>query len=107
MKKIKSVKLKNDYRTAYCFLAKGALLINDGEGYWTTYRGHRYPDNEIRNCKTDLFEIEYEEGIKFVDIRFEFPAVYEFITTEGLKNATIKDYCLPDLKVTKLGEGTL
>ena len=113
MKKIKSVKLKNDYRTAYYFLPQGTPLKFDNDrGYWVSDLGHIYSGTEIRDCKTDLFEIEYEEERKYTDFRIEYDNLEGSFGTlkievenigSALRNMFRPDF---DFKITKLAEGT-
>ena len=72
MKKIKSVKLKNDYRDLDKTLPKGhALKCSSDTGNWGD--GSLYfRRSDIEANKTDLFEIEYEEERKYIDVRIEY-----------------------------------
>jgi len=65
-KKIKSVKLAKDYRTLITEIKAGAYLsLNNG--YWGI-NATIFPIDAIINCKTGLFEFEYEQE----DEHFEY-----------------------------------
>jgi hypothetical protein len=75
MRKIKSVKLKNDYNNSIVCFQRGTPLYRGVELWKTTTADLSdllFTDSEILNNKTDLFEIEYEEEIKYIDVRIEF-----------------------------------
>ena len=114
MRKIKSVKLKNDYRTASYFLGKGYLLKFDKkEKGWISELGHNYSEEEIRDCKTDLFEIEYEEEKKYIDVRIEYYndsmlGDFHLVYLQKFKDF-IEEKCSDErqVKVRMIGRGTL
>lgn len=71
-KKIKSVKLAKDYRTQFCEIKAGAVLernVSNPEYFLLnsqTVQGVKYAttsffERDMLDCKTGLFEIEYEE----------------------------------------------
>ena len=114
---IKSVKLKNDYRTAYAFVEKGTPLMFNGNT-WEFPRGefnNCFRDADIMGCKTDLFEIEYEQERRYVDVRIEVAKHCSFFSDKrfteiGCKKVEEfikKEWNIPDAIVTKLGEGIL
>ena len=67
MRKIKSVKLKNDYRDKLHFICEGSELTNNNTCYWWLYNSISFHEDEIKENKTDLFAIEYyePEGFEF------------------------------------------
>jgi len=76
-KKIKSVKLKNDYRTEDFVYLKGHIGEIDDYGHCCRFRKKTgeylyFSKSDIENNKTDLFEIEYEPERKFIDVRIEY-----------------------------------
>ena len=96
MKKIKSVKLINNY------------LVKRNTGNWS-YQFCDYPvfsEYTIRN-NPEKFEIEYEGRKKFIDLRVEYPVnmaiderhIQSLIQSPGLNYINIK--------VIKLQEGNL
>ena len=114
MRKIKSVKLKNDYRTAYYFLPQGTPLKFDNGGYWVSDLGHNYSGTEIRDCKTDLFEIEYESEKKYIDVRIEYDSFKNAFESEQniyLSDVSRELRCslndLFNIKVKEIGRGIL
>ena len=75
MKKIKSVKLKNDFNNSIVCFQRGTPLYRGVELWKTTTADLSdllFTDSEILNNKTDLFEIEYEEERKYIDVRIEY-----------------------------------
>ena len=63
-KKIKSVKLAKDYRTAETEIKAGKKLFSEGDYFCVTDtegRANFFNINKINNCTTGLFEIEYED----------------------------------------------
>lgn len=74
MKKIKSVKLKNDFRRAFVFFPKGTKLDADfiNKTYVISKGLECFTEYEIRNCTTDLFEVEYEPERKSIIVKVEY-----------------------------------
>jgi len=74
--KIKSVKLKNDYRTNDWVIQKGTVgsynLLNEVCYFENDYGIKGFLIKDMLNNKTDLFEIEYEPERKFIDVRIEY-----------------------------------
>ena len=70
-KKIKSVKLKNDYQTEDFVYLKGHIGEIDDYGHCCRFRKKTgeflyFSKSDIENNKTDLFEIEYEPERKSI-----------------------------------------
>ena len=115
--KIKSVKLKNDYRTEDFVYQKGIPAeIEDNDCYRFRKGTGEYLlfyKSDIENNKTDLFEIEYEQERKYIDVRIEyyddkilgaFPTRYfEQFSDFMLRNCSRAR----EIKVTETGKGTL
>jgi len=83
-KKIKSVKLKNDYRTEDFVYLKGHIGEIDDYGHCCRFRRETgeylyFSKSDIENNKTDLFEIEYEPERKFIDVRIEYEEDRTFV----------------------------
>ncbi len=107
MKNIKSVKLKNDYRTGYSYMEAGAPLVwETDDNKWLLKGIGRWNEREIINNKTDLFEVEYEEERKYIDFRIECDPIYSFPDLDAIEDY-LKNQCgiRNRLKVTKLAEG--
>ena len=79
-KKIKSVKLAKDYRTQFCEIKAGAVLernvsnpeyflLNSQTVQGVNYATTSFFERDMLDCKTGLFEIEYEEE----EEHFEYP----------------------------------
>lgn len=84
-KKIKSVKLAKDYRTHTREYLKGTVLTNNGR-YWGVPDKLTFHIDDIINCDTGLFEIEYK------DEHFEYvPTTYSRGITDVL-NERNKDF---------------
>ena len=116
MKKIKSVRLKREYRdTKYILFANQyATKIPDcgGGAFWEfkTSKGSQcsFSEQIIRINYTDLFEIEYEQERKYIDVRVECDPIYSFPDLDTIENYFRCDCGINNrLKVTKLAEGTL
>ena len=107
-KKIKSVKLKNDYRTEDFVYLKGHIGEIDDYGHCCRFRKKTgeflyFSKSDIENNKTDLFEIEYEPERKFIDVRIEQTDADSVLTFEGLQDyLSLRGI----FKVTELPEGT-
>jgi hypothetical protein len=71
-KKIKSVKLKNDYRDEYLVIKAGTELVINQKGDWLTADGRGFAIRQITDCKTDLFDIEYEPEAKSITVKIEY-----------------------------------
>lgn len=111
-KKIKSVKLAKDYRTAETEIKAGKKLFSEGEYFCVTDtegRANFFNINKINNCTTGLFEIEYEdehfeykEKLYSADKNF----VDAVINADNLKNKNflnaLADWC--DEKYINKGE---
>jgi len=80
-REIKSVKLKNDFRTSLDFVPKGTELIitNDKHHYIVPNQLIYYSIQQIENCKTDLFEIEYENERKSITVKIEYDSQYDLL----------------------------
>jgi len=108
MKKIKSVKLKNDFRTALDFVPKGTELIitNDKHHYIVPNQLIYYSIENIENNTTDLFEIEYFPETKSITVKIEYEHTLEdepSLTAENIANMLI--LCtmqIDNLKVTEV-----
>ena len=59
-REIKSVRLAKDYRTHTREYLKGTVLTNNGR-YWGVPDKLTFHIDDIINCDTGLFEIEYKE----------------------------------------------
>lgn len=111
-KKIKSVKLKNDYRNDNWVIKKGTVgrynLLNEIYYFESDFGIKGFFVNHILNNKTELFEIEYEPERKFIDVRIEYDNLEG--TFGGLNmeveniGSTLRNMFRPDFnfKVTKL-----
>ena len=78
MKKIKSVKLKNDFRTSTDFVPKGTeLKLTEDGNYFILNKLNSYSIEKIKNCTTDLFEIEYEAESKSITVKIEYEHTLE------------------------------
>ena len=116
MKKIKSVKLKNDYNDGVKVFKKNTVLLNSGNLFKVnnaTGNSLTYYLDEILSNKTDLFEIEYEEERKYIDVRIEFE---NEDYTDSWKPAMIRDIertlnnnfiMTKKFKIIELAEGIL
>jgi hypothetical protein len=105
-KKIKSVKLKNDFRTAHIFIKAGTHFECQNEKMyrWNLDYVGRYCDYEVINNKNDFFDIEYEPETKFIDVRIEYNENEYGMSAEAICKAIINfdtrnDYVI---KVTEL-----
>ena len=110
MKKIKSVKLKNDYNDGVKVFKKNTVLLNSGNLFKVnnaTGNSLTYYLDEILSNKTDLFEIEYEEERKYIDVRIEYE--YDRLNVNLIETLFMQEnpFFYEDVKVTELGRGTL
>lgn len=115
--KIKSVKLKNDYRTEDFVYQKGIPAeIENNDCYRFRKDTGEYLlfyKSDIENNTTDLFEVEYEEERKYIDVRIEYKTKNDQLTQFPFTEANVNDSVNEiyghyyDLIVTKLGEGKL
>jgi hypothetical protein len=80
MRKIKSVKLSNDWRDKTHYILAGTKLTNNNTSYWWLADTISIHEDEIREDKTNLFNIEYEpEGFEFVPFGTRgFSGVFDF-----------------------------
>ena len=107
MKKIKSVKLKNDFRTSTDFVPKGTELTitNDRYHYIVPNQLIYYSIQQIENCTTDLFEIEYESERKSITVKIEYENVGDSnltFTVEKITNFIGSFFQIKNLKVTEV-----
>jgi len=91
MKKIKSVKLKNDYRTWLYFFPRGTELIPKSNGCYVLGGSHEFPNACIIDNTTDLFEIEYEPEMKSITVKIEYT---NYLNNKRDLNATDVFHCL-------------
>ena len=111
MKKIKSVKLKNDYRTGYSYMEAGAPLVwETDDNKWLLKGICRWNEQEIINNKTGLFKIEYEEERKYIDVRigyFDDEIIFPF-NTKLIEEVLKKEFFESrKIEVLELGRGEL
>jgi len=107
MKKIKSVKLKNDFRTSLDFVPKGTELTitNDRYHYIVPNQLIYYSIQQIENCTTDLFEIEYEAEPKSITVKIEYEdkgRPESILTVEKVSNILNDFYAYNNVKVTEV-----
>ena len=106
MKKIKSVKLKNDFRTSIDFIPKGIRLeLTKGGYYYIPETSFCYPNKEIESCTTDLFEIEYEPERKSITVKIEYENVGDSnltFTVEKITTLIGSFLQIKNLKVTEV-----
>ena len=108
MKNIKSVKLKNDYRTGYSYMEAGAPLVwETDDNKWLLKGIGRWNEREIINNKTDLFEVEYEEERKYIDVRITTPFSYHMPSAGNIQKTLRDNFHCPRLEVDLLVEGYL
>jgi len=106
MRKIKSVKLKNDFRTSIYLYPKGTELKRDYQGNYQLQGVRGYLIEEIINNTTDLFEIEYFPETKSITVKIEYEHTLEdepSLTAENIANMLI--LCtmqIDNLKVTEV-----
>jgi len=107
-KKIKSVKLKNDYRTNDWVIQKETVgsynLLSKIYYFESDYGIRGFFIKDILDNKTDLFEIEYEPETKFIDVRIEYNPS-DPLTVEDIEFSLKKDYAKGFIeKVTELSK---
>ena len=110
MKKIKSVKLKNDYNNSIVRYQRGTPLYRGVELWKTTTADLSdliFSDSDILQNKTDLFEIEYEAERKYIDVRIEYDAKNTDMDSETIKNALNIWVVYIEVEVKELGRGIL
>ena len=97
MRKIKSVKLLNDYRDRTHYILAGTKLANNGGLFWWLANIMAIDENEIREDKTNLFDVEYEPERKSIMVKIEYESwendtelTVELIW-EGLKDLYFKN----------------
>ena len=73
-KKIKSVKLKHDYRDEFRLITKGTELIQKNQHYWRLTDARTISTEDIVKNKSDIFEIEYkdEPETKSITVKIEY-----------------------------------
>ena len=98
-KKIKSVKLKHDYRDEFRLITKGTELIQKNQHYWRLTDARTISTEDIVKNKSDIFEIEYkdEPETKSITVKIEYESwendtelTVELIW-EGLKDLYFKN----------------
>ncbi len=75
MRKIKSVKLLNDYRDRTHYILAGTKLANNGGLFWWLANIMAIDENEIREDKTNLFDVEYEPERKSIMVKIEYDSI--------------------------------
>jgi len=86
-RKIKSVKLKNDYRTLEKFIPAGTPIHFDGELWvcdgenWQAF----FTEKQITKNETGLFDIEYEPERKSITVKIEYDKGQFFQEDMGAK----------------------
>ena len=89
-KRIRSVKLKNDYRTLDKFIPAGTPIHFDGELWvcngenWKAF----FTEKQITKNETGLFDIEYESERKSITVKIEYDESQYFsrdITPEDIE----------------------
>jgi hypothetical protein len=106
MKKIKSVKLKNDYRSWNLYVPKGTVLdYAKADKEWILRDDLTFDNSEIMEDITDLFEIEYEPERKFILVRIEYDECYvgNWLSADYI-SIILKKFLSPhrNIKVTEL-----
>ena len=73
-RKIKSVKLLNDYRDRTHYILAGTKLTNTNTSYWWLANIMSIHEDEIREDKTNLFDVEYESEpeTKKITVQIEY-----------------------------------
>ena len=87
-RKIKSVKLRNDYRDRTYFIPAGTELTNNNTSYWWLMKIISIHEDDIKRNITDLFEIEYESERKSITVKIEYDESQYFsrdITPEDIE----------------------
>ena len=102
-RKIKSVKLKNDYRDENNFIPAGTKVTSKGSDLWILGEEYWIPEIKVISNKTDLFDIEYETERKSITVKIE----YDYSPGDSLLSATNIAYSLDgdyniNPKVTKV-----
>ncbi len=97
MAKIKSVKLKHDYRDEFRLIPKGTWLTQKDQFYWKLLDSRTIRTEDIVKNKSDIFEIEYEPETKSITVKIEYESwendtelTVELIW-EGLKDLYFKN----------------
>lgn len=75
MRKIKSVKLLNDYRDRTHYILAGTKLTNNGGLFWWLANIMAIDEDEIREDKTNLFDVEYEPERKSIMVKIEYDSI--------------------------------
>ena len=120
MKKIKSVKLKREYRDTSHIMTEGQYGVKwfdeeEKKTFWkfrTQRTDYSFCESTITGNKTELFEIEYEEEKKYIDVRITFGNNFfttsvERVLRETIVNAFDERLAIYDAEVTLLEEGIL
>lgn len=111
MKKIKSVKLKNDFRTYSYFVPKGKELYLTSQGKYSLIIADKdiavFTVREIEYNTTDLFEIEYEAESKSITVKIEYENIGDTnltVTAEKIANtlSALFHIYVKNLKVTEV-----
>jgi len=112
MKKIKSVKLKNDFRTYSYFVPKGTEFIPYFTGKYSSIIADKdigvFTVREIEYNTTDLFEIEYENEPKIITVKIEYEdkgRPESILTVEKVSNILNDFYAYNNVKVTEVKNG--
>ena len=107
-KKIKSVKLKHDYRDEFRLITKGTELIQKNQHYWRLTDARTISTEDIVKNKSDIFEIEYkdEPETKSITVKIEYEnlAGHGSNVTDDLIWKALKDLFFKNtyLKVTEI-----
>ena len=91
-KKIKSVKLKHDYRDEFRLITKGTELIQKNQQYWRLTDARTICTEDIVKNKSDIFEIEYkdEPETKSITVKIEYQnsgVDYSDLTDDHIRDA--------------------
>ncbi len=84
MAKIKSVKLKHDYRDEFRLIPKGTWLTQKDQFYWKLLDSRTIRTEDIVKNKSDIFEIEYEPETKSITVKIEYQ-------NSGVDNSDLTD----------------
>jgi len=89
-KRIRSVKLKNDYRTLDKFIPAGTPIHFDGELWVCNGENYQalFTEKQMSKNETGLFEIKYEPERKSITVKIEYDESQYFsrdITPEDIE----------------------